>query len=417
MLMWSAFEITDLLFPSMMYPIILILSGTITAQQAYASWDSMIVPVCAACLCFANVLDETGILHRICYWIVMKCGGSFNRTMFALFFGCLVLCLATFACGSVIIATICYGFCKGLNIKHTKEACITMMVGMLAGSTCRMFIYYPVCMGAMLGSTATVDPNFTITFAELVKYNWPVLFYCLLFIGVMLFDNRHSQSDIANKGKDYFTEKYQALGKMTLAEKKGAALLVFLITACLLAQKIGYDTMVPFIVTIFLCYFPGINIGTTRALKNIPIGILFFVGACMSIGVVCNAVGLTAVLAGMMTSLFSGKGIFMLLLAVILFGVICNFAMTPLAMLAAFSGPLLGIAMQLGVSPQAVLYTYNMSTDMVFLPYEYATFLIFFSFGMMTNGQFVKYQTAKNVVFVLFFAAIIVPYWYLVGLI
>ena len=417
MLIWAAFEITDLLFPSIIYPIILILAGVVPAATAYASWANMIVPVCAAALCIANVLESCGLLQRVCYWIVMKCGGSFNRTIVALFFACLVLCLMTFATGSVIIATICYGFCKGLGITKTKEACIAMMTGMLAGSTCRMFIYYPVCMGSLLGSTAAVDPTFTITFNDLLLYNWPVLIFCLAFIALMLFNNRKSTTGVSGRGKEYFVEEYKKLGAMTLPEKKAAALVVFLVVAILLSQTLGYDPMVPFIVVVFLMFFPGIDLGSAKNVKDIPIGILFFVGTCMSIGVMCNAVGLTAQITQLMTSMFANSNIFVLLLAVLAFGVIANFAMTPLAMLAAFGGSLLMVANGLGVDPLAVLFTFNMSTDMVFLPYEYATFLVFFAFGQMTTGQFAKYHTAKNLVFTLFFAAIIIPYWMILGLV
>ena len=73
--------------------------------------------------------------------------------------------------------------------------------------------------------------------------------------------------------------------------------------------------------------------------------------------------------------------------------------------------------MNLGVDPLAVIFTFNHSTDMVFLPYEYLTFLVFYALGGMTMGQFFKYQALKNIVYMIFFVAIMIPYWYLVGLI
>ena len=54
---------------------------------------------------------------------------------------------------------------------------------------------------------------------------------------------------------------------------------------------------------------------------------------------------------------------------------------------------------------------------MVFFPYEYLTFLIFYAFGCMTSGQFLKFHAVKNLLYIVFFAVIMIPYWFLVGLI
>lgn len=84
---------------------------------------------------------------------------------------------------------------------------------------------------------------------------------------------------------------------------------------------------------------------------------------------------------------------------------------------AAFGGPLLAMAVSLGISPESILYTFLFSGDRVFLPYEFVSYLIFFSFGMMTTGQFVKYHAMKNVATVVFFMVVMLPYWRLIGLV
>lgn len=137
----------------------------------------------------------------------------------------------------------------------------------------------------------------------------------------------------------------------------------------------------------------------------------------MGIGAVCNEVGLTAQLAAVLTALLGGVNVFGTLMVVLGFGVLANFAMTPLSMFAAFGGPLLAMAVSLGISPESILYTFLFSGDMVFLPYEFVSYLIFFSFGMMTTGQFVKYHAMKNVATVVFFMVVMLPYWRLIGLV
>ena len=88
-----------------------------------------------------------------------------------------------------------------------------------------------------------------------------------------------------------------------------------------------------------------------------------------------------------------------------------------MAMLAGFTGMFYTISVNMGLNPLAAIFVFNHSTDMVFFPYEYLTFLIFYAFGCMTSGQFLKFHAVKNLLYIVFFAVIMIPYWFLVGLI
>lgn len=414
MLIWAALEITDLLIPALLWPVLLILGNVCPATTAYSSWLSLVVPSCVGGMLIANVLEQIGLLKRVTFWIVKTCGGTFNKTMYALFFACLIISIITFAGACVVIAGLCYGMCKALNIAKKKEAVIIMMVGMLGASTVRMFIYYPLSVGTILGSTASFDPTFTFGIYDLVKYNIPVVLYCVFFVWLMLFLGKTKHSAVSG-GKAYFEAEYAKMGPMSGAEKKGAALLALLMGMILASPIHHIDGMMLFVMVAALLYFPGISIGTAENIKSLPIGTLFFLATCMGIGGVCSSLGLTQVLSDAFTPLLSSLGTVGTLFGILTFGLIMNFAMTPLAMLAAFAGPLLAICNSIGLDPLIGIFTFNFATDMVFLPYEYVTFLIFFSFGMMTTGQFVKYQALKNLLFYVFFGVIIIPYWYLLG--
>lgn len=184
MLLWAAFEITDLLVPAILWPVLLIITGVLPETTIYSSWLSLVVPCCVSAILLAGILQKVGLLERMTFWIVAKCGGSFNRTMFALYFACLIMSALTFAGASIIIAALCYGMCKSLNMEGKEEAAITMMVGMLGASTVRMFIYQPLTAGLVLGSVNTIDPTFTFTVFQLLKYNIPVLLYSILMIWI-----------------------------------------------------------------------------------------------------------------------------------------------------------------------------------------------------------------------------------------
>ena len=416
MLLWAAFEITDLLVPSLLWPVLLIILGIIPETTIYNSWLSLVIPCCMAAMVLAAILQRIGLLERLTFWIVAKCGGSFNRTMYALYFACLIMSAVTFAGASIIIAALCYGMCKSLNMEGKEEAAITMMVGMLGGSTVRMFIYQPLTAGLVLGSVNAIDPTFTFTVFELLKYNIPVLLYSLLMIFIFLRMAKTKNSSI-NGSKEYFWNAYLEKGAMTAAEKKGAVLLAILMIGILTNPLHGIDGMAIFVIVACLAYCPGIHIGTSAEIKGLPIGTIFFISACMAIGSGCTATGLTELISSVCTPILAMLDTKIILIGILLFGIVLNFLMTPMAMVAVFSGPMVALCVGAGMNPLAPVFTFLFSTDMVFLPYEYVTFLIFFSFGMMTTWQFVKYHSVKNLLFLVFYGIIILPYWSLLGLI
>ncbi len=416
MLLWAAFELTDLLIPSLLWPALLILLNILPAATVYSSWLSLVVPCCVSAMALAGILGRVGLLKRLTFWVVWKCGGSFNRTMYALYFACILASAVTFAGASIIIAALCYGMVVALKIENKEEAAITMMVGMLAASTCRMFIYQPLTAGLVAGSVAGIADGFALSPIGMVIHNWPVLVYSVICIFIFTTMAKTKNSSV-NGSREYFEAEYKKMGKMTTDEKKGAAILALLVLGIFTNPWHGIDGMLMFVFALCLCYIPGINIGTVDEIKSLPVGTIFFIASCMAIGAGCTATGITAALTQVATPILAKFGVTTTLFAIMIFGVVLNLLMTPMAMVAAFTGPLLAITTAIGIDPHAAAYSFLFSTDMVFLPYEYVTFLIFFSFGVMTSGQFIKYHTMKNLFFCLFFWIAIIPYWMLIGLV
>lgn len=85
-------------------------------------------------------------------------------------------------------------------------------------------------------------------------------------------------------------------------------------------------------------------------------------------------------------------------------------------MLALMAGPLTALGLQMGIEnpliPAMALYFAN---ELVFLPFENSYVLIVYGFNTMTLKDFMQYNIIKMVLFVILFAAIIIPYWYLIG--
>ena len=55
--------------------------------------------------------------------------------------------------------------------------------------------------------------------------------------------------------------------------------------------------------------------------------------------------------------------------------------------------------------------------DVVIMPYEYAVYLIIYGFGMMNLKEFIKLNALRSLVMIACFFIVLIPYWYLIGLI
>ena len=84
-LAWAAFELSDLSVPSLLWPILLIITGVCSTQVVYSPYLSSSVPGVIGCLLLANILDRIGLLRRIAFWIARKSGGTFNKAVYGVF--------------------------------------------------------------------------------------------------------------------------------------------------------------------------------------------------------------------------------------------------------------------------------------------------------------------------------------------
>lgn len=414
MLLWAAFELSDLFLPAIIYPALLVFLNVLPAKVAYSPWATLVMPMLFGAFLLSNVLEEIGLLKRIAYFIIRKTGGTYNGTVWGIFFSCMLLALITFG-GSIIIgAALCFGVCKTLNLQGKKEGAIVMMAGMLGSSTVLGDFYTPPFVGAMTVSARTVQPDFNIDVYHLFFHNFPVLIFCAIFVWLMLFFGKTKSSDIGG-GKEFFNNEYKKLGPISLKEKKASILLIIIMAFILLSPIHKKSAMYAFIFIPAIMLFPGMNICSKEAFSKINIGMCIFVASCMAIGAGCVGVNLTEVIGSKLTPIFNATGrVEFFLFAILLFGILLNLTMTPMGMLSGFTGVLIDIGSRLGINSMAVAYTFLLAADIVFLPYEYISFLIFFSFGIMSTSQFIKYHSLKSICFLAFYLLIILPFWKLI---
>ena len=146
-------------------------------------------------------------------------------------------------------------------------------------------------------------------------------------------------------------------------------------------------------------------------------GFIFFIAGCLSIGNVAGSLGVGAAVSTYALPVLEGKSYYVFFLFCWLLFFLCNFLLTPLAMMAAFTQPLTEIAINLGIDPTTVYFIVTSGLDQIVFPYEYALYLLVFAFGMIKMKHFVKAMIFKIILNFVIVFVLLVPYWNMMDLI
>jgi len=317
----------------------------------------------------------------------------------------------------MVALVLCYGLVKALNLEHTKEGILIMIVGQIVSTAALNFLYGPAAVAMWGAGVQMADPNFQMQWWMQPVYNFP--FAVIQFIIVFIFFKLYKPEKQLKGGQEYFETEYAKLGPLTVKEKKAVviALLLFLYIFTQSIHKL--DINYGFILIPILFFLPGIDVATKqKSLDTINLGFIVFIASCMGIGNVGGAVGIGPAISTYVTPLLQGcpKPVFLFLC--VIFGIIMNILMTPAAMQGMFPGPLAALGMGMGIqNPLIPFMAMFFANDMVFFPYENAYLLVLFGFGVMSMKEFMKYNVIKMGITLVLFWVLVLPWWYLLGLI
>lgn len=406
-----AFEILPQIVAAVILPLSYVLIGLAPSKAVFVPWATVIPWMFIGGVLMANVLETTGLLRRIAYWCIIRVGGTYNRILYGIMFSGIILNLLVPAQAVIPLAAFTFGICKALDLGQSKASAGIMLAGAMAALMPLFFFYNPNFAVIMGGASSVYKEQ--ITWVMYFWHNLPNILWAFFTIFLI---TKMFKPDNPIDAKKYIQDEYTKLGKMSVPEKKSifvtVILMIFLLTAQFHKINIGWG----FALAGCAMFLPGINVGTEDDIKRIPFSLVFFVTACMSIGVVANILGFGKILAATVLPLMQNSGEAVSLGLVWFLSVAANFLMTPLAIWAAFSAPLAELAMGLGIDPRAIFYTIFQGTDQIVMPYEYILVLIFFSFGLITVKDFAKFFSVKMVFNLIFVIVIMVPWWNLIGL-
>lgn len=409
-----AFELMPFIVPAILLPVLYVVTGIAGPAIAFAPWGHYIPWMLLAGMILTYIFDDAGLLRRISYWAILKTGGSFNGLLYGLMISGVIiaLILPDIASRAVLFIAIAFGICKALELPPmSRRASAVMLAGVMAALT-PSYIYYTSAAQTLIAWEAASGYDYSITWLQYLLVNgFPTLIWCFLTILIIqLMFGRAKKEHY----KNYFEEEYRKMGKLSLKEKKLAVISLLLCLFVILESYHGIAVGWGFVAAVFLCYLPGINLGTEHSYKDANYALIIFVASCMAIGAVSNKLGAGIFIAQKLQPYLSG-GLFHMVAASWLMAVILNFFMTPLAAVASLSGPLAGIVKTTDSSIVPVMYAWNQGLEQIILPYEYALILLAFGYGYISLKHFIGYFSVRMVVNILFILIFYVPFWMVFG--
>lgn len=395
---------------AILLPVFWVFFGISKPETIFSVWQQYLPWVVIGGFLLANVLQRTGLLSRVIYKLVSKTAVSYKGLLIGL---AISVGLITQLVGShpVLFATIAYGICVAFDFGQSKASAGIMFVTAVSGMVAIQARFTAPLM--LLGTAKSAGFNLDLLgFFESYWYNLPLIIFWVACVALAIIMFK-PEKEIS--GKEYCKEKLAEMGPMSTQEKKAAFIviiyLLFIFTSKLHGLSLEWGmAMIP-----WLFIVPGIGCAEKQDIQKMNFGMIFFMVTCMAIGTVATSLGFGKLLATYATPLLTGQNVYVLFLAIWLILFVCNFAMTPLAMMAAFTVPFLTIAQSFGVDPLAVVYFIRTGFDQVILPYEYANYLIFFGFGVISMKDFMKYMAAKSVLNFVICFALLIPWWMFTG--
>lgn len=415
-IMLVCFNLCGTLVASMLLFSLYIVSGITDAATALSPWTNTTIYMVIGAFAISNVMDECGLLRRIAMWIILRCGGTYTSVLYGIYFISCILALITFNNHFIVILAFTFGLVKAFDFKpFSKEAGLIMFVGAIGASASGNTIYAPAAI-AMLENAVrlSVGDSFSMPWYLVTQVNW--IFLLVPVVVIFLFSKLYNTKQYDSKiNKDYFNSELQAMGKMSMEEKKVCVILCILLAFLLLQPIHGLPIAWGFITIPWLLWAPGIHVGTDAAVQKIDFGMMAFMAACMSIGTVGMSLGVDVLITSTLGSTLGSMSPFTFLAATLGFGGMANIILTPFAIYSTLTVPLTQIGLTIGVNPAAVAMTVLIASDIYFFPHETTALVIMYSFGMIRMAEFIKLAAIKSIVSIVFFLAILIPYWMLTG--
>ena len=394
-------------------PLSYIITGIAGGDVVFMAWLNYIPWMLIGALLLSMVLEKTQLMRRIAFHCILLTGASYRGIIIGIFITGFIMNLFIMDNSIIPMAALAYGICRAMDLKPGKASAGIMLSAAFSALTPMNWLYSSN-LAILLGFGGSAGGPSSIGWFEVIQHQIPMIAYTLILMVMCLFLFKPEE---AISGKDYFREELDKMGAMSAGEKKSLA--VTLLLFALLVTS-GWTYLEPgwiFAIIPCLCFAPGMDLVEEKDIYRLNWGFIFFVAGCLSIGNVAGSLGIGKMVSEMALPILEGKSYYVFFLFAWLLFFLCNFLLTPLAMMATFTQPLTEIAINLGIDPLNVYFIVTSGLDQIIFPYEYALYLLVFAFGMIKMKHFVKAMLVKIVINFIIVFALLIPYWNMMDLI
>ena len=409
----AAFEIVPVFVIAMAMPILWIIFGVAPASVVLSSWTGTMLLMEIGVMFLGTSLQESGLLRRFAFFLMCKAKGSYYITLLTIMLVGVAINILTMGNAYVIVPPLALGLYKSLDETDRKLGAGLAAAVMLGSCTSHSYTFFAGSWAIISGLGAEYMPMGTITPLSIILHNWPmfVVSLVILFVTSKWFKPAKPLGDVT-----YFEEQLHAMGKLTKREIGNAIVMIALVLYAFTYSIHGLDLNLGLAIIPWLVYLPFINGADEQTAARMNWQMVFFIASCMSIGTVASSLGLGTVIADTCKVLLQGSSspyaILFIIFAIVF---VLNFIMTPLAIYSLISAPILMLVTQLGLEPAAFAYAICACSEAIILPYEYVPYLIVYAFGMISMKDFIKWNIFRSIVFFGGIFVVLVPYWYLIG--
>lgn len=418
-ILMMAFDLIPIIVPSLLLPLSYWIFKVADPAVAYHAWGDQIAWIVVGGLFFAYMMNASGLSKRIAYKCMILARGNFIALMFIMIIPGLIIApfVPAALARTALFCAIMMSLCDSLGYKaDSRKAIIAFVVAYVVGCNSG----YLVMTGSnanIIATTYLQQVGINVDFFSYMFYNLPPeLLWIIGSVAIVILINRDkNKSEDSAHIRAHVKEQYASLGKMSGKEKKMLVLMILTFALLLTTNYHSLNAGMIFTLIVIVGFLPGIDLLQSSDVSKINFSMVFMVTACVAIGDVSMELNAGQILMDALMP-YAPKSLLALALFVFVIAFVGNLLMTPLALLAALSMPLITLSQNLGLNPEGILYIFLYSTAALILPYEITAGVVMYGFGMVNMKNFLKNFTAISIWSLICVFIFMVPWFKITGL-
>lgn len=412
-----AFKILPDSIVGLFVPTLFVLLKMGSPAQILSPWLTGVPWTILGGLAVGSVMLHTGLAKRLAFWCVLPLGHFFPAILTGLMLAGMVIApFMPSALGKMaIMSVIGIGICDVLQLQPKSKAASAVML------TCFLAVSCPALSYATGGLHVAIAVGFLgkvssggLSWLDYAYHNWILgMVFSLASLLLVIFLLK-PEYPIEETGT--IRTRYEQLGAVSAPEKRTLIILALIMIGFVTDRIHGLDPAWIMILATVSFFLPGIRLMDGDEFGRLAFPLLFFITGAMSIGTTATLFGVSRWITEGLVPLLSGSSVIAVLVAYG-FGIVSSFFIQSVALAGLFTPPLIDAALQLGVSPHAIIYSFLRGTDQAVFPYQFAVLAYVCSFGYISYRQVILVMSIRMVIDTCLFIGVAYPYWKWIGIV